>query len=221
MQSRLGEKKSCLYTHPYDLHFFPTALRPLFFITSCCRTSTQSFFQGNPPQPPLTLNSSLLPRTPYCAKPFPGNKKKIKRQPASSQPPSQPASKRASQPPSEPASQPVSKQASQPARKQASQPSSQQASPPPPSPRCTMGIRTKNLSGHEPDALPIRPFLLARAGPGAAQAWLLAWWLACWLACWLAGWLTGWLAGWLAGLLAGLACWLACWLAGWHAGWLA
>ena len=71
-----GRKKGCLYTHPYDLHFFPTALLPLFFITSCCRTSTQYFFEDNPPQPPLILNSSLLPRTPYCAKPFSRGEKK-------------------------------------------------------------------------------------------------------------------------------------------------
>ena len=102
-----GRKKGCLYTHPYDLHFFPTALLPLFFITSCCRTSTQSFFEDNPPQPPLILNNSLLPRTPYCAKPFSRGKK-------GSQQASQQA-KPASQPPSQPASQ----QASQPASKQA------------------------------------------------------------------------------------------------------
>ena len=115
-------KKGCLYTHPYDLHFFPTALLPLFFITSCCRTSTQSFFEDNPPQPPLILNNSLLPRTPYCAKPFSMGKKAASK-PASK--PSQPASQPPSQPASQQASQPASKQASrQPA---ASQPASRPA----------------------------------------------------------------------------------------------
>ena len=107
-------------------------------------------------------------------------------------------------PTSKPASNPASKpsqQASQPAS-QPAQPASQPASQPP-SPRGTRGngtrgIRTKNLSHHEADALSIRPyrqlpfgdqlpntfkipagftspcllafcFLLARAGPGAGQ----------------------------------------------------